>query len=90
MATRSALVACAESHEGPWQRAQGNETGIVVRGLEEGGTIRLESEYDRQLQVPFDFIKDGRYDFPSPSTRWRIAKIAGTNPTETFVSVVLK
>lgn len=90
MNTRSALVAVTQTHEGPWQRSQGNESGIRIRGLEEGATITLRSEYNRQLQLPIHFNKDGSYDFPSPSTRWRVDKVAGPVPRETFVQVVLK
>lgn len=90
MNTRSALVAARDSHQGPWQRSQGNESGLVVTGLEEGGLVTLESEHQKQLQLPQIFTQDGEYDFPSPSTRWRIIKTAGPSPDETFVRVVLR
>ena len=86
MAMRQALVAARDSHEGPWQRTQGHETGIKITGLGMGEVVTLEMDSG----PPITFIQDGTYPFPK-SKRFRFIKQASLfDQGETFVQVILK
>lgn len=86
MAAKLAMVAVDRDFEGPWIRAQGSEKAIEIAGLGEGESVTLESETDRQLNLPEVFRSNGTFSFPQ-CTKFRIIKqAAGRSPT--FVRIV--
>lgn len=61
MKSRLALVACDGPAEGPWLRCRGNETGVRVSNLEEGGRIVMKQEISGVLQQPEVFDSNGTF-----------------------------
>ena len=85
------MVAAKEPCETAWQRARGNEQGIIVRGLKEGESVLLDYEIDRQLQVPIAFVSNSRFPFPSKCTAFRFRKeVNGGTPSETYVEIEVR
>lgn len=89
MKTRMALVAVLESYDGPWQRARGYETGVVVECLEEGGKVLLESKLDGQFNLPIEFTQSGTFPHFPECDSFRFAKNHSENPQKTFVKVII-
>jgi hypothetical protein len=81
------MVAAKEPCETSWQRARGNERGVVIRGLKEGEVVLLDYTLERQLQVPVPMDSNGRFPFPS-CTEFRFRKEANHNNLgETYVEI---
>lgn len=89
MKTRMALVAVRETYEGPWQRARGYETGVVIEGLEEGAKVLLESMLSGQFNLPIEYEQCGTFHFFPPCEKFRFVKQANHQPSATYVKVII-
>lgn len=88
MRTRLALVACKASHQGPWLRARGNETGVRVMKLGKGERVMMVAEQG-SVQTMTEFSTEGTFPLPKFS-RVRFDKLAGEECMPTFVEIVVE
>lgn len=88
MKSRLALVACEASAEGPWLRSRGNETGVRVSNLEEGGRIIMKQEFCAVLQQPEIFDSNGTFSLQGGWQRISFEKVSGQTILPTQVELL--
>lgn len=72
---RLALVACEGPATGPWVRARGNETGVMISQLGEGERIAMDQEANGSPKEPVLFDSEGTFPLQAGWDKVRFRKI---------------